>query len=439
MNGIRTPTPHTDRIWGRHHTRDRWHLLWIWHLNRQTQLNPNHPAYRSNDLQRYRDAADRYRTDEAYAAEWDRQVDLEETHTRHDLVAELNHFNQRAGAQTAHLGLTSHDIVDPTTQSQIHDSLHILLEKTATIAQALAVTAHTTRDLIIVERTHGQPAQASLYGLRIATVLSPLVDWHHRAQWYLTRGYKSRPTHGAVGTGADLHRVLTAGWSHNPAPGWDPLDNYDQASNTMAATRQTYHRVYDLHIAHLLVQLAAIAQTWSDDRRLEAMLGLGDERRDTEQTGSSAMPHKRNPVLAERVNSLCAIIRGHARIAEDLSSTEWLGGDVSGSAGRRVWLPGIFRATEAMLVNWLEASQRWEINEYACRDEVRTHREEILTGALMQWLIEHGRDRQEAHRMIAAGWRADGRATAPALTVEGLHLQHAQAVVAGAIDAVSHM
>jgi len=442
----RTPTPEIDRIWSQVEQLNRWHRLWIEHLDAQTGLNPRHPAGPDGDLRAYRAAAALYPDQYGKLPNWNDQVDWAEQKTRHDLVAALQVFNSKAGANTAHLGLTSHDIVDVATQIAIVQSLEQVIEQASVLARDLADAAGMWDDQLVVARTHGRPAQLTSYGHRIATIVSPLLDWIDRARDGLD-GYPMRPPYGAVGTGADLLRVLTGwrgdskassrasgatskpleylGWaltgteppkpSEAPSSGREPTPVEAEAflstymaqlagrlgfADTMEATRQTYHRSYDLHIAGLLAQLASIAQTWANDRRLEALLGLGAETRSEGQVGSSAMAHKTNPILCERIVSLAAVTRGYLSTAAELAGGEWLEGDVSGSAARRQWLPGIFQNTAAILVNWSDAHSRWEINRGAMEAEIRSNKIDLSTGAVLQFLVERGHSRDEAHRMV---------------------------------------
>ena len=527
----RTPTPHIDLIWDQTIKIDRWHRLWIEHLQAQIGLNPRHPANRHQtngypDLEHYRKAASAYRDQYGQLPAWgDRHAAAEQV-TRHDLAAALEVFNSYARVDTAHLGLTSHDIVDVATQMAISESLSWVILHASDTAHALAKVMELHRNQPLVARTHGQPAQLSTYGHRIATVLSPLLDWIDRARDALD-GYPMRPPHGAVGTGADLLRVLT-GWTkpaqlldglHNcaekhggligsaadtercgctrKAPGrhpgatgsdsdpsagitspttqveafkklWkgrqpemvctrcgaeyyqadehscDPDTSVSLANGretfeagpeaamafmdvyttqiaarlgfleTMDVTRQTYHRSYDLHIAGLLTELASIAQTWANDRRLEAFQGLGWEGSDQGQIGSSAMAHKTNPVLSERIVALTIVTRGYLMTAADLAGQEWLEGDVSGSAARRQWLPGIFRNIAEILINWADADWRWVVDGHKMAMEVDQFQLELSTGAVLQHLVERGHSRDEAHWAIreALGGVAPGHSAA---------------------------
>lgn len=386
----RTPTPNIDRIWHPETTTHRWHQLWIAHLTAQTTHNPDHPG--RDDLPRYQAAAAEYQHHP-----WTAELEKQEQQTRHDLQAALDVFNRHANATTAHLGLTSHDITEHATQDAIHESLRYLINRTHGVAAQLHQQTQTWRDTPLLARTHGQPAQTTSYGYRIATILAPLRDWISRAEETLSN-YPARPPYGAVGNAADLTRVI----------GDADLTDYLAVKPRMAATRQIYHRSYDLPIANAMVELTSIAQTWATDRRLEAMLGLGNETRTDGQVGSSAMAHKTNPVLCERICSLASLTLGHYTTIAALASQGWLEGDVSTSGARREVWPALFSNVDAILTNWLEALRRFKPDENAMRHELRQHAIEASTGAVLQWLVEHGVARDVAHTSIRATSRTAG-------------------------------
>lgn len=456
----RTPTPQIDQIWSREQTLIRWHKLWLWHLQIQKAVNPNHPCSAA-DLQRYATTAQLFADDPDTRAQWIRELDDEERNTRHELVAALNVYNRRAGATQPwlHIGLTSCDITEVANQSAIRESASVIRRHAAQVIRELADKAAAHADLKILARTHGQPAQLTTYGHRHATLLGPLLDWW--ARWE-DNDYPLRPPNGAVGTAADLMRVLN-GWAGSgkvstTGPGatgsaseastgteippqspeasevrigcpscgtiWDaraagcpdpwhadnnPLLRLEECIETirhgighhrsMIVTRQTYHRSYDLHWVAMLAQLATIAETWATDRRLEAMLGLGWEGRGDQQVGSSAMPHKNNPRVCERIVSLSTDAYANLARAAQHSGREWLEGDVAGSAARRGLLPDAFRVADQILCNWHWVLQNWVVNRTRIAEEITQTWAQWSSGAIMQALIESGMSRTRAHQV----------------------------------------
>ncbi len=172
-------------------------------------------------------------------------------------------------------------------------------------------------------------------------------------------------------------------------------------SRTMDVTRQVYHRSYDLHIAGLLAELASIAQTYATDRRLEAMLGLGAEAFINGQVGSSSMPHKRNPITAERICALAVVTRSHLGACAEMAGMEWLEGDVSTSAARRLVLPGMIQTAQQLVQNWLTLVDGWEVNVGEIHREMQRWLPILASGALMQAAIEAGLGRDQAHQILS--------------------------------------
>lgn len=423
-------------IWSSAERTARWHQLWIEHLKLRNQMQaPNEPL--AGDIELYEHAA-QADPGAIHKLTWRHMAA-----SQHELVAALQAFNQLAGVDSAHRGLASSDIVDVTTQGQIADSLALIIEHAHGVADQIRrlMVEHAERKL--VGRTHGQPAQLTTWGHRQATILSPLLDWLDRAGDALC-DYPLRPPIGAVGTGADLLRVLGGGGvvtrvsrdgleattsvsdgaggteiavdtSSPDGPrfvgGSGPLDRYadrlaaEQGFRAvMDTSRQTYHRSYDQHIASLLSELASIAQTWASDRRLEAMLGLGNESHLTAQSASSSMAQKLNPRFSERVTGLAIVTRGYANTCAELASVEWLEGDVSTSAARKLVLPAIFQTADDLLSNWHYVTQLWRVDEWAIKDEVWRHRYEWATAAIMQALVELGLSRADAHQHLRQAW-----------------------------------
>jgi adenylosuccinate lyase len=146
------------------------------------------------------------------------------------------------------------------------------------------------------------------------------------------------------------------------------------------------------------------------------MLGLGNEITGAGQVGSSAMPHKRNPITTERVYGLSQLVTGGLWTFSRCE--ELLEGDVSGSTLRRESLYRLFADTEAMLINWLVALARWVPQTQRMAEEVAQRRDVLASAAIMQWIVDKGHTREYAHEAInqataaqlliqVGEWRAD--------------------------------
>lgn len=440
-----TELPSVDEIWSDRYRTRLWHDLWIRHL----RLQGADPS----DIELYEMVAANYRDNQEAAASYDRTIVEVERRTRHEVVAHLDVFNRVAGRTLAHRGLASSDIVDVANQRRIADSLAVIVDHAIRVADKLRGVMVEHAGLKMIARTHGQRAELTTYGHRQATILAPLLDWIDRTVEN-GAGYPMRPPYGAVGTAADLKRVLdgqgldgevssdasasTGEAFHprrgvgtppetfvptgdmideytdrlaGPSGGWGPVDQYSGVLAAqlgflpiMDATRQVYHRSYDLRIASLIAELASIAQTWATDRRLESALGQGHEAHEVAQSASSSMPQKNNPRLSERICALAVVTRSHLAAVAEMAGMEWLEGDVSTSAARKLILPALFSNIDAVLANWLRVAQAWQPNLDAIEHEARIYRYQWATPAIMELLIEHGVSRPQAHDLLREVW-----------------------------------
>lgn len=341
-------------------------------------------------------------------ADSDNELDLierVERETGHDLYARMLYFNRCAGHEDIHLGLTSADITENIQQMQIGQSAGILMDHGRQLLGRLVGLAQAEAARPIVARTHGQPAQASTIGKRVldwACELALAMDALERAMdTYVPRGIK-----GAVGTRADLAALLHRHTPDHPEGALSRAEDLDvgllkpAGVDPLESVGQCYPRGADLPIVSAVVQLTAACNTICTNIRLWAVLGHANEARDSQQVGSSAMPHKANPRFSERVHSLNIVVRGYASMLEQMSGGMWFEGDVSTSAGRRVALPGLFHIADCVLASTAHALDRLEFYRSAIADDVRKYRPLLATGLLLEACVAKGMDRSAAHKQI---------------------------------------
>lgn len=347
-----------------------------------------------------------------------------EKHTRHDLYARLQFFNQAAKQQAAHLGLTSADIVENTQQLQILASSEQLMEHAEQLALRLVKIAHEHARTATVARTHGRPAQLTTLGKRAADwlheLLSAMIATHSAQNDYAMRGIK-----GAVGTRTDMAQTLQPAdpghdpaWVHAAAAQLDSIvtSNFTDgpAGHQLFSVGQCYPRGYDLPLTSAALQLAAACNTICINVRLMAMLGLAQEAPKPDQVGSSAMPHKINPRYSERVASLLVVARGYQHMLQELAGAQWFEGDVSSSAARRVALPGLFHTVDAILANTAHVLDRLRFNQEQICQDVARWLPFLASGRILAAAVAAGADRTEAHRTIQHHARRAMNTTDPA-------------------------
>ena len=249
--------------------------------------------------------------------------------THHDVTAFLNAIGETVGEDSRfiHLGLTSSDVMDTAQALQLKDAAGLLLEDVDELIKVLEDRALANKDTLMIGRTHGVHAEPITFGLKLAM-------WAQEMKRNYTRLQAARDAvsvgkiSGAVGTYATVSPEIeekactTLGLTHAPISNQViQRDRHAQFVTTLAI------------IASSLDKFATEIRALQRTEVLEA-----EEPFSAGQTGSSAMPHKRNPELCERVCGLARLIRGHSITALE-NVALWHERDISHSSNERVILP----------------------------------------------------------------------------------------------------
>jgi len=318
--------------------------------------------------------------------------------SRHDVKARLEEFNDLAGHQEIHKGMTSRDLTENVEQLQVFSSLRIIHDKAVATLAALARRADEWRDMIIAGRTHNVAAQPTTVGKRLAMsgeeLLDSLKSLEHLIESYPVRGLK-----GAVGTQMDqlslfegdisTVRELEQGVaSHLGLPGdW-------------VCVGQVYPRSLDLRTVSALTELASAPSSMSTTLRLMAGHELASEGFAKGQTGSSAMPHKMNARSCERVNGFHVILKGYLAMGAGLSGTQWNEGDVSCSVVRRVMLPDAFFAADGLFETFLTILNQMQVFTGTIDRENDRYMPFLLSTSFLMAAVKAGAGRETAHAAI---------------------------------------
>lgn len=328
-----------------------------------------------------------------------------EKETKHDLRARLVHFNEVAGHTYAHYGLTSCDITDNAVMDLVREAADHLDTQAQTLLSRLRDHIEASADLVCVARTHNQPAQLTTVGKRFATVADELLACLGRLQ-FERKAIACRGLVGAVGTGMDLAALLGS-------PENFRLVNLEFAQRfgyncMMGSTGQTYHRSEDTAVAAAALSLTAACANLARMVRLETGYGRMWEIQTDGQVGSSAMPHKRNSITAERINGLANVAKGYYGMLSSSMGETWLEGDVSDSVVRRVALPGLFCAVDATLSNTIDLLKRLDLSKDAYRRDISEWGFAVRSGEVLAAAVKNGASRDEAYEHIRA-WAVASR------------------------------
>jgi adenylosuccinate lyase len=168
----------------------------------------------------------------------------------------------------------------------------------------------------------------------------------------------------------------------------------------LIAPTQIYPRSIDFQVISNLFQLASPLASIATNIRLMAGLGLVAEGKASSQVGSSAMPHKNNPRLSERVNALFIVLKGYLTMVSEISGNQWNEGDVSESVVRRIALPDAFYCIDAILRTVIKIVKELEISKDNIAREVDLELEYLLSSKVLLMAFEKGVGRESAHKAI---------------------------------------
>lgn len=331
------------------------------------------------------------------------QVDLEsimqrERITRHDVKARIEEFNELAGHEHIHKGLTSRDLTENVEQLQIFKSLEIIHHKSIAALSRLASRANQWADLVITARTHNVAAQPTTLGKRLAMFGEELLGAHHALE-SLLRDYPSRGLKGAVGTQMD-QLSLFEGNPEKVAQLERQVVTHLGIPHVFTNVGQVYPRSLDMRVVSTLTDLASGPSSLAKTLRLMAGHELASEGFAPGQTGSSAMPHKMNSRSCERINGFHTILKGHLAMAAGLAGDQWNEGDVSCSVVRRVMLPDAFFAIDGLFETLLTVLDQMDAYPAVISREIDHYLPFLMTTTIMMEAVKAGVGRETAHHAI---------------------------------------
>lgn len=323
---------------------------------------------------------------------------LRERITRHDVKARIEEFNELAGHEQVHKGMTSRDLTENVEQLQVFRSLAVIRDKSIASLTRLASLAERWADLVITARTHNVAAQPTTLGKRIAMFGEELLSAHHCLQALLDH-YPVRGLKGAVGTQMDQLSLFDG----DPAKVAD-LENRIVSHLGMPAVwtnvGQVYPRSLDFRVVSALTDLASGPSSFCRTLRLMAGHETASEGFAPGQTGSSAMPHKMNSRSCERVNGFHVILKGHLAMAAGLAGDQWNEGDVSCSVVRRVMLPDAFFAIDGLFETFLTILDQMDAYPAVIARENDHYLPFLMTTTIMMEAVKAGVGRETAHKAI---------------------------------------
>lgn len=318
--------------------------------------------------------------------------------TRHDVKARIEEFNDLAGHEHVHKGMTSRDLTENIEQYQVLGGLRIIRTRVIAALVRVAELAAQYSDQAIAGRSHNVAAQITTLGKRFATAADELLIALQRIEELIAR-YPARGVKGPVGTAQDMLDLL-GGDAAKLAELESRIAEELGFAQVLTSTGQVYPRSLDYDVVSALAQVAAAPSNVATTIRLMAGHELVTEGFKEGQVGSSAMPHKMNTRSCERVNGLAVIVRGYVSMVGELAGDQWNEGDVSCSVVRRVALPDAFYALDGLFETFLTVLQDFGAFPAVIDAELQRYLPFLTTTKVLMAAVQRGVGRETAHEAI---------------------------------------
>jgi adenylosuccinate lyase len=328
-----------------------------------------------------------------------------EKRTNHDVIAFLENVADSVGpaARWIHQGLTSSDILDTTLAVQLTESVTILLDDLKRLRAAVGEQARRFKMTPMIGRSHGVHAEPITFGLKLALMFDEFGRAEERLNQTRER-IRIGKISGAVGTHAHVDPKIERAVC--------------EKLGLKPATLSTQIVQRDRH-AEFMTTLALIASSidrWATEFRhlqrtevleVEEFFGEG-------QKGSSAMPHKRNPITGERLSGLARVIRGNAIVALE-NVALWHERDISHSSAERIILPDSSILLDYMLVKLREIVEKLQVYPERMKENLALTRGLYFSQSILLALTRAGVERKNAYEAVQRAamktWQGEGEGT----------------------------
>jgi adenylosuccinate lyase len=315
--------------------------------------------------------------------------EIEQT-TQHDVIAFTTAVAEKVGpaARWLHFGLTSSDVVDTAQAIQMREACDLTVKGIAGLLEAVRTRAEEHRRTPMIGRTHGVHAEPMTLGLKLAL-------WYAELQRDMDRVLRARDTiavgkiSGAVGTFAHLDPAIEASVCERlglqPAPVSSQVIQRDRHAELMTALAITAASLEKFALEIRGLQKTEIGE-------VEEPFGKG-------QKGSSAMPHKRNPIGCEQITGLARLVRANAMAALE-NVALWHERDISHSSVERVILPDSFIALDHMLRRFTRIVRGMVVYPARMRENLNRSRGVVFSGTVLLELARRGLSREQAYEWV---------------------------------------
>lgn len=313
-----------------------------------------------------------------------------ESMVEHEVVAFTSAVAESIGdlSRYFHLGLTSSDVMDTALSIQMQEAWGILLPEVSQLAEAVSALALKHKRTVMIGRTHGIHAEPITFGLKALIWYLELKRGQERLERARDETAYGKLS-GSVGNYAhvppELEADVLAKLALKPEPVSNQIvqrDRHAAALASLALLAGTMERI--------AVEIRSLQRTEIGELAEPFMAG---------QKGSSSMPHKRNPVLCERMSGLARLIRGYAQVGFE-NQVLWNERDISHSSAERVAVADAFTAADYMVAKMIGIIEGLVVNPRKMEDNIGLTKGLIFSQRLMLALAGKGLSREESYRLV---------------------------------------
>ena len=369
--------PAMTRIWSGEATLERWLAVELAALEAWARLG----VVPTEAVERIRATA--------VAPDPARVAEIERT-TNHDVAAFVDAVAEQLGenGRWFHFGLTSSDVLDTALSLAVQDAGALVLEGLERAFRVVVARAEEHRDTLCMGRTHGVYAEPTTFGLKLVGWAFTLDRERSRIEGAL-EGLRVGKLSGAVGQYAaidpEVERIACEQLGLDAAPSSTQILQRDRHAELLGALA-----LLGSSLERFATEIRHLART--EVREVEEPFGRG-------QKGSSAMPHKRNPIVAERICGLARVVRAHALVGLE-NVALWHERDISHSSAERVVVPDSFLAIDYMLDRFAWLVEGLVVRPQRMRANVDAGHGVFFSQRLLSALVESGLSREAAYRIV---------------------------------------
>jgi adenylosuccinate lyase len=318
------------------------------------------------------------------------RIEAIEQRTQHDVIAFTTAVAEKVGpsARWLHFGLTSSDVIDTAQALQMRDACDLILNDLDALAEAIRERAIALRRTPMIGRTHGVHAEPMTFGLKLALWYAEVerdIERVRRARSVVSVGKLS----GAVGTFAHLPPTIEEDVCRRlglePAPVASQVIQRDRHAELLAAIAIT-----GASLEKFALEIRGLQRT---------EIGEVEEPFAKGQKGSSAMPHKRNPIGCEQIVGMARLLRGNAHAALE-NVALWHERDISHSSVERVILPDSFIALDHMLRRFTKIVRGMVVYPERMLENLNRSHGVVFSGTVLLELAKKGVSREQAYEWV---------------------------------------